>query len=53
MTRIYIHGFTQKNMEVNKLKYAFEKERDSLTFLLEKTKESNEYEYFKCNSQNT
>ncbi len=35
---------TEKTMAINKIKYAFEKERDSLTFLLEKTKENNAYD---------
>ena len=34
----------EKNMTVNKIKHAFEKERDSLSYLLEKTKENNEYD---------
>ena len=34
----------EKNTAVNKVKYAFEKERDSLAFLLEKTKSNNEYD---------
>ena len=33
-----------KNLALNKIKNAFEKERDSLTYLLEKTKENNEYD---------
>ena len=33
-----------KNMAVDKIKHIFEKERDSLTYLLEKTKENNEYD---------
>ena len=33
-----------KNLAVNKIKHIFEKERDSLTYLLEKTKENNEYD---------
>ena len=35
---------SEKTMSVNKIKHAFEKERDSLTYLLQKTKENNEYE---------
>ncbi|WP_038652825.1 DUF2130 domain-containing protein [Prochlorococcus sp. MIT 0801] len=35
---------TDKTMTVNKIKHTFEKERDSLEFLLEKTREKNEYE---------
>tara|TARA_B100000700_G_scaffold320537_1_gene418015 strand:- start:1424 stop:2716 length:1293 start_codon:yes stop_codon:yes gene_type:complete len=35
---------TEKTIEVNKLKHDFEKERDSLAYLLEKTKASNEYD---------
>ena len=31
-------------MELNKIKHAFEKERDSLAYLLEKTKENNEFD---------
>ncbi|MBW3042043.1 DUF2130 domain-containing protein [Prochlorococcus marinus] len=34
----------EKNMAVNKIKHALEKERDSLAFLLDKTKENNEYD---------
>jgi len=34
----------EKNMAVNKIKHSFEKERDSLSYLLEKTKEKNEYD---------
>tara|TARA_B100000945_G_scaffold12692_1_gene9791 strand:- start:346 stop:1638 length:1293 start_codon:yes stop_codon:yes gene_type:complete len=34
----------EKTMAVNKIKYAFEKERDSLAYLLEKTKENNAYD---------
>jgi len=33
-----------KALAVNKIKHAFEKERDSLSYLLEKTKEKNEYD---------
>tara|TARA_B100000700_G_C15053972_1_gene861843 strand:+ start:1301 stop:2593 length:1293 start_codon:yes stop_codon:yes gene_type:complete len=33
-----------KNITVNKIKYAFEKERDSLVHMLESTKEKNEYD---------
>tara|TARA_Y100001968_G_scaffold73378_1_gene64817 strand:- start:827 stop:2119 length:1293 start_codon:yes stop_codon:yes gene_type:complete len=35
---------TEKNMAINKIKHTFEKERDSLSYLLEKTREKNEYE---------
>ena len=35
---------SEKSMAVNKIKYALEKERDSLSYLLEKTKENNEYD---------
>ena len=31
-------------MTVNKIKHAFDKERDSLAYMLEKTKENNEYD---------
>tara|TARA_B100000579_G_scaffold437842_1_gene469384 strand:+ start:2809 stop:4101 length:1293 start_codon:yes stop_codon:yes gene_type:complete len=34
----------EKTLSINKIKYAFEKERDSLSFLLEKTKANNEYD---------
>ncbi len=34
----------EKTMTVNKIKHTFEKERDSLEFLLEKTKEKNEFD---------
>ena len=34
----------EKTMTVNKIKHTFEKERDSLSFLLEKTREKNEYD---------
>ena len=34
----------EKNIAVNKIKHSFEKERDSLSYLLEKTKEKNEYD---------
>ena len=34
----------EKTMAVNKIKHTFEKERDSLSYLLEKTKEKNEYD---------
>ncbi len=34
----------EKSMALNKIKQSFEKERDSLSYLLEKTKEKNEYE---------
>ena len=33
-----------KNLAISKIKHAFEKERDSLAYLLEKTKENNEYD---------
>jgi len=35
---------TEKTLAVNKIKHSFEKERDSLSYLLEKTKEKNEYD---------
>ena len=35
---------TEKTIAVNKIKHIFEKERDSLSYLLEKTKEKNEYD---------
>ncbi len=35
---------TEKNIEVSKIKHAFEQERNSLTFLLNKTKENSEYD---------
>ncbi len=35
---------TEKNMTINKIKHSFEKERDSLAHLLEKTKENSEYD---------
>ena len=35
---------SEKSIAVNKIKYALEKERDSLSYLLEKTKENNEYD---------
>ncbi len=35
---------TEKTMAVNKIKHAFEKERDSLSYLLERTREKNEYD---------
>ena len=35
---------TEKHMAVSKLKHSFEKERDTLSYLLEKTKEKNEYD---------
>ena len=35
---------TEKNMVVSKIKHAFEKERVSLKYLVEKTKENNEYD---------
>lgn len=34
----------EKTLAVNKIKHTFEKERDSLSYLLEKTKEKNEYD---------
>ena len=34
----------EKNIAVNEIKHSFEKERDSLSFLLQKTKEKNEYD---------
>ena len=34
----------EKNMTVNKIKHTFEKERNSLEFLLEKTREKNEFD---------
>ncbi len=34
----------EKTMAVNKIKHTFEKERNSLSFLLEKTREKNEYD---------
>ena len=34
----------KKTMELNKIKHAFEKERDSLAYLLKTTKENNEYD---------
>ncbi len=34
----------EKDMTVNKIKHTFEKERDSLEFLLEKTREKNEFD---------
>ena len=34
----------EKKMEVNKIKYTFEKERDSLSYLLDRTREKNEYD---------
>ncbi len=34
----------EKTMAVNKIKHTFEKERDSLSYLLEKTREKNEYD---------
>ena len=34
----------EKNMTVNKIRHTFEKERDSLEFLLEKTREKNEFD---------
>ena len=35
---------TEKHIAINKLKHSFEKERDTLSYLLEKTKEKNEYD---------
>ena len=35
---------TEKHITVNKLKHSFAKERDTLSYLLEKTKEKNEYD---------
>ena len=35
---------SEKNIELNNTKHAFEKERDSLAYLLEKTKETQEYD---------
>ena len=35
---------SEKTMAVNKIKHTFEKERDSLSYLLEKTREKNEYD---------
>ncbi|WP_269610421.1 DUF2130 domain-containing protein [Prochlorococcus marinus] len=35
---------TEKDIAVNKIKHTFEKERDSLSYLLEKTREKNEYD---------
>ena len=35
---------TEKHIAVSKLKHSFEKERDTLSYLLEKTKEKNEYD---------
>ena len=34
----------EKTLAVNKIKHSFEKERDSLSYLLEKTREKNEYD---------
>ena len=34
----------EKKIEINKIKHAFEKERDSHEYLLEKTKQNNEYD---------
>lgn len=34
----------EKSNALNKIKYSFEKERDSLSYLLEKTRENNEYD---------
>ena len=39
-----LEAAADKTMEVNKIKHAFEKERDSLKYLLEKTKDNNEYD---------
>ncbi len=35
---------TEKDIAVNKIKHTFEKERDSLSYLLEKTRDKNEYD---------
>ncbi len=35
---------TEKLLAVNKIKHSFEKEKDTLSYLLEKTKEKNEYD---------
>ncbi len=35
---------TEKTLALNKIKHSFEKERDSLSYLLEKTREKNEYD---------
>ena len=42
-SQLYVAN-TDKNMAVSKIKHELEKERDSLTHLLEKTKEKNEYD---------
>ena len=39
-----ISAQAEKTMTVNKIKHTFEKERDSLEFLLEKTREKNEFD---------
>ena len=38
-----ISAQAEKTMTVNKIKHTFEKERDSLSYLLEKTREKNEF----------
>ena len=39
-----IAAHSEKTMAVNKIKHTFEKERDSLSYLLEKTREKSEYD---------
>ena len=39
-----ISAQAEKTMTVNKIKHTFEKERDSLSYLLEKTREKNEFD---------
>ena len=39
-----ISAQAEKNMALNKIKHNFEKERDSLSYLLERTREKNEYD---------
>ena len=39
-----VEADAEKTMSINKIKHAFDKERDSLAYLLEKTKENNEYD---------
>ena len=39
-----INARAEKNIAVNEIKHSLEKERDSLSFLLEKTREKNEYD---------
>ena len=39
-----ISAQAEKTMTVNKIKHTFEKERDSLKYLLEKTREKNEFD---------